>query len=416
MASVAPEAAVQARDQAFERLYERYAGDVYRYALALLRNPTDAEDVTQTTFMNAYRAFKRGDEIQKPHNWLIKIAHNVARSRYAHASRRVQEVPLEDHIEQLAVPEDDRPNLDTVLRALGRLPFNQRAALVMRELEGRSYVEIADTLGVSVSAVETLIFRARKSLRVKTSSLRVLTGVPLPGSLAQLFQAGGVVSGGGVAGGGAIAGAGVVGKALVALVVGAVATGVGGDRSRPATAADADGQPTLASAPAGSATPSTARSGLRVVGGRQGAKQLLVGGRTVGPRLGTDVPLGAGRTAANGAAANGAPANGTAATAPIAVVSSAAPRAAPSPHVNLPGVQVPSVETLPQAPPVQEVVTNVTQNVVNTVTTAVPVAPPALPVTVPAIPPVTPPPVPSVRTPPVQVSTLPPVPPPPRLP
>jgi RNA polymerase sigma factor (sigma-70 family) len=416
MASVAPEAAVQARDQAFERLYERYAGDVYRYALALLRNPTDAEDVTQTTFMNAYRAFKRGDEIQKPHNWLIKIAHNVARSRYAHASRRVQEVPLEDHIEQLAVPEDDRPNLDTVLRALGRLPFNQRAALVMRELEGRSYVEIADTLGVSVSAVETLIFRARKSLRVKTSSLRVLTGVPLPGSLAQLFQAGGVGSGGGVAGGGAIAGAGVVGKALVALVVGAVATGVGGDRSRPATAADADGQPTLASAPAGSATPSTARSGLRVVGGRQGAKQLLVGGRTVGPRLGTDVPLGAGRTAANGAAANGAPANGTAATAPIAVVSSAAPRAAPSPHVNLPGVQVPSVETLPQAPPVQEVVTNVTQNVVNTVTTAVPVAPPALPVTVPAIPPVTPPPVPSVRTPPVQVSTLPPVPPPPRLP
>jgi RNA polymerase sigma factor (sigma-70 family) len=415
MASVAPEAAVQARDQAFERLYERYVGDVYRYALALLRNPTDAEDVTQTTFMNAYRAFKRGDEIQKPHNWLIKIAHNVARSRYAHASRRVQEVPLEDHIEQLAVPEDDRPNLDTVLRALGQLPFNQRAALVMRELEGRSYVEIADTLGVSVSAVETLIFRARKSLRVKTSSLRVLTGVPPPGS-AQLFQAGGVVSGGGVGGGGAIAGPGVVGKALVALAVGVVATGVGGDRSRPATAADADGQPTLASGPAGSARPSTARSGLRVVGGRQGAKQLMVGVRTVGLRLGTDVPLGAGPTAANGTAANGAPGNGTAATAPTAVVSSAAPRAAPSPHVNLPGVQVPSVVTLPQAPPVQEVVTNVTQNVVNTVTTAIPVAPPALPVTVPAIPPVTPPQVPSVRTPPVQVSTLPPVPPPPRLP
>src|SRR5678816_1793806 len=102
MAMVAPEAAVQAREQAFERLYQRYVGDVYRYALALLRNPTDAEDVTQTTFMNAYRAFKRGDEIQKPHNWLIKITHNVARSRYAHAGRRVQEVPLEEHIEQLA--------------------------------------------------------------------------------------------------------------------------------------------------------------------------------------------------------------------------------------------------------------------------------------------------------------------------
>jgi RNA polymerase sigma factor (sigma-70 family) len=422
MASVAPQPAVQARDQAFERLYERYVGDVYRYALALLRNPTDAEDVTQTTFMNAYRAFKRGDEIQKPHNWLIKIVHNVARSRYAHASRRVQEVPLEDHIEQLAVLEDDKPNLDTVLRALGRLPFNQRAALVMRELEGRTYAEIADTLGVSVSAVETLIFRARKSLRVKTSELRILTGVPLPGSLAPIFQAGGAVTGGGV-GGGAIAGAGVVGKALVALAVGVVATGVGGDKSGPATAADADGPRVFVSAPADSASPSasTKRSDLRYAKGRRGAKQLIVGGRALGPRLGNDDPLGAAPTAANGAAVNGAATHGTAATAPTAVVSSAASGAAPSPHESVPGVQVPSVVTLPQAPPVQEAVTNVTQNVVETVTTVVPVAPPKVPGNVPAIPPVTPPAVPSVPTPPVQVPpvqvpTLPPVPPLPRLP
>ncbi len=52
MASVAPELPVLARDQAFETLYRRYVEDVYHYALALLRNPADAEDVTQTTFMN----------------------------------------------------------------------------------------------------------------------------------------------------------------------------------------------------------------------------------------------------------------------------------------------------------------------------------------------------------------------------
>src|SRR5205809_5169642 len=120
MASAAPQLPALARDRAFESLYRRYVDDVYRYALALLRNPADAEDVTQTTFLNAYRAFKRGDEIQKPHNWLIRIAHNVARSRYAHSGRRVREVPLEDHIERLAVPEDDTPNLEIVLRALGR--------------------------------------------------------------------------------------------------------------------------------------------------------------------------------------------------------------------------------------------------------------------------------------------------------
>jgi len=190
VATAAPEIPVLARDQAFESLYRRYVKDVYHYALALLRNPADAEDVTQTTFLNAYRAYQRGIEVEKPQNWLIKIAHNVARTRYARASRRVKEVPLEDHVEQLALPEADRPDVTGVLTALGRLPFNQRAALVMRELEGRSYAEIADTIGVSVSAVETLIFRGRRSLRLKASALRALVAVPLPSSLSQFFEGG----------------------------------------------------------------------------------------------------------------------------------------------------------------------------------------------------------------------------------
>jgi RNA polymerase sigma factor (sigma-70 family) len=184
--------------------------------------------------MNAYRAYKRGEVIQKPQNWLIKIAHNVARTRYARASRRVKEVPLEDHVDQLALPEEDKPDVEGVLRALGRLPFNQRAALVMRELEGRSYAEIADTIGVSVPAVETLIFRARRSLRVRASALRALAAVPLPGSLAGLFEGGTVV-----AGGGALAGSGFLIKAAVALMAGAVATGIGGGQRDSATAAPA---------------------------------------------------------------------------------------------------------------------------------------------------------------------------------
>jgi RNA polymerase sigma factor (sigma-70 family) len=243
MASLATELPVLARDEAFELLYRRYVQDVYHYALALLRNPADAEDVTQTTFMNAYRAYKRGDVIEKPQHWLIKIAHNVARTRYARASRRVKEVPLEEHVEQLAVAEEDRPNVEGVLRALGRLPFNQRAALVMRELEGRSYAEIAETIGVSVPAVETLIFRARKSLRLRVSALRALAVVPLPSSLAQLFEGGGVV-----AGGGALAGTGFLVKAAVALVAGAVVTGIGGDHTGRATAAPEPAAP-LAAAP-----------------------------------------------------------------------------------------------------------------------------------------------------------------------
>src|SRR2546428_774324 len=197
MASAALEIPAAARARDFELLYRRYAQDVYRYALALLRSPADAEDVTQTTFLNAYRAYMRGEEPLKPQNWLIKIAHNAARTRFARASRRVKEVPLDDHVEQLAVSEEDKPDVRAVLEALGRLPLNQRAALAMRELEGRTYAEISELLGVSVAAVETLIFRARRALRLKASAVRTLAAVPLPSPPAQVFDARGVVPGGG---------------------------------------------------------------------------------------------------------------------------------------------------------------------------------------------------------------------------
>jgi RNA polymerase sigma factor (sigma-70 family) len=206
-----------ARDRAFERLYRRYVSDVYRYTLALLRNPADAEDITQTTFLNAYRAYRRGEEPLKPHNWLIKIAHNACRTRYLRASRRPQEVPLEDNLRELAVPTAEIPNVQEVLDALAKLPFNQRAALVMRELEGRSYTEIAQALEVTVPAVETLIFRARRALRIRRSALKTLAALPLPGSLSSF-------SGGTAAvGGGALVGSGLLLKAVVAIGVGVVA-------------------------------------------------------------------------------------------------------------------------------------------------------------------------------------------------
>src|SRR5947208_7874285 len=152
-------------DRAFERMYRRHLGDVYRYALAVMRNQPDAEDVTQTTFMNAYRAFQRGERPEKPRNWLIAIAHNVCRQRFRQSARRPVEVAFDDDVAASLVESDAAPTGDDIRRALGHLAFSQRAALVMRELEGRSYAEIADVLEVSTGAVETLIFRARRALR-----------------------------------------------------------------------------------------------------------------------------------------------------------------------------------------------------------------------------------------------------------
>src|SRR5256886_6764207 len=153
-------------DRSFERLYRHHVGDVYRYALAVMRNEADAEDVTQTTFMTDLRAFQRGERPQKPQHWLIAIAHNVCRQRFRQSARRPTEVAYEDDIgAQLVEPDDDAPSGEDIRRALGHLAFNQRAALVMRELEGRSYAEIGEILDLSPSAVETLIFRARRALR-----------------------------------------------------------------------------------------------------------------------------------------------------------------------------------------------------------------------------------------------------------
>src|SRR5919206_3814827 len=151
-------------DRGFERLYRRHVADVYHYALGVLRNPADAEDVTQTTFLNALRAYDRGERPQAPQNWLIAIAHNVCRQRFRQSLRRPHEVAFEDDVADRIV-DDDVPSAEDIRRALGHLAFNQRAALVMRELEGRSYAEIAEILGVSVGAVETLLFRARRALR-----------------------------------------------------------------------------------------------------------------------------------------------------------------------------------------------------------------------------------------------------------
>jgi len=258
-------------DRSFERLYKRHSGDVYRYALAVLRNQADAEDVTQTTFMNAYRAFSRGERPEAPKNWLIAIAHNVCRQRFRQAARRPSEVEFNEDVAEALVVEE-AIGAEDIQRALEHLAFNQRAALVMRELEGRSYAEIAGVLGLTVAAVETLIFRARRalreqlegsltcdaaelaiskqadgqlsraekgqlrahlrecdtcatlarSLRAQRSGWKALAAIPLPGSLSGLFagSGGSAATGLGLAGGGALAIKAATAVGVIAIVGG----------------------------------------------------------------------------------------------------------------------------------------------------------------------------------------------------
>lgn len=148
----------------FDDLYRSHLGEVYRYAFAVLGNHADAEDVTQTTFLNAYRALEQGVRPRKPSNWLLTIASNAIKQRFRHERVRPRQVELDDRIADPSVEDDEGPTVGELLTALSKIPPQQRQALVLREFEGRSYAEIAEILGVTTSALETLLFRARRSL------------------------------------------------------------------------------------------------------------------------------------------------------------------------------------------------------------------------------------------------------------
>jgi RNA polymerase sigma factor (sigma-70 family) len=148
-------------------LYERYASRLYGFCLHRLGSREEAEDAVQTTFLNAFRGLSRGVVPTSESAWLFKIAENVCLSRHrASFRRRRLEAPgdLAAVEETVAAPERADEELIPLEDALADMPEAQRRALLLREWQGLSYREIAAELEVSQSAVETLIFRARRSL------------------------------------------------------------------------------------------------------------------------------------------------------------------------------------------------------------------------------------------------------------
>ena len=125
----------QAASRAVDDLYRRHGSEVYRYALAVLGNPADAEDVTQTTFLNAYRSIEQGVRPRKPANWLLTIASNAIKQRFRQESSRPRHVELDDDVAGTS-PDETGPTVGEVLTALSRIPPQQRQAIVLREFEG----------------------------------------------------------------------------------------------------------------------------------------------------------------------------------------------------------------------------------------------------------------------------------------
>ncbi len=158
-------------DDAFTDLYRAHLRDVYSYAYYRVGNHHDAEDLTEQTFLQAYRHFERA---QRESNgrplrpWLIRIAHNLAANYYRDRSRRPQ-TAIED-ASVLSAPHDTealvegREQLQRIIAAVGELPDDRREALIMRFALGMDNREIARAMGRSDGATKVLIHRAIKQL------------------------------------------------------------------------------------------------------------------------------------------------------------------------------------------------------------------------------------------------------------
>jgi RNA polymerase sigma factor (sigma-70 family) len=321
-------------------LYERYSSKILGYCRRRLPSREEAEDAVQHTFLNAYRSLRTGVVPHAEAAWLYKIAENVCHERRRSAWRRSRiEIVSDDGElrEAVAAPAGEHDELAGLADALAELTPNQRRAILLREWQGLSYREIAEELETTEAAIETLLFRARRSLarKLDRSRGRVWSGLNL-GSL--------VAYGKSLFGGAALK----IAAATVVVAAGATLAApslrhdvVGGGSPAPAPKLALTSAPASLQAPAVSAVPSRTRPGA------SSARADKATGRTATPR--------GSAPAAKPTGAHSGTIPAPVAAAPVqASVSSPVPVTAPSPPLPV-QVEVPPVPV--QVPPVVPPVT-----------------------------------------------------------
>lgn len=168
-------------NNSFDSLVKRYYKAVYRFSLRLVGSTTRAEDLTQETFLRAFRSFATFDTARPPLPWLARIARNLHIDKLRTQSNR-EEISLEGMIEQangevrddLLIP-DTRSNPEQLLmenqiderlqEALHKLPEQYRNTVVLCDLQGLSYDEIASITGASAGTVRSRLHRGRQLLK-----------------------------------------------------------------------------------------------------------------------------------------------------------------------------------------------------------------------------------------------------------
>lgn len=167
-------------EQAFKQLVDSLGKDIFNLCLGIVAVTEDAEDLAQETFVEAYRSindFREGAHIK---TWLFRIAINKCydhlkftkrKKRYALLqplfNREEEPIEIPSNFQHPGIVLENKEHAKVLYAALNALPENQNTAFVLYEMQGMNYKEIAETMSVSVSSVEALLFRARAALRKK---------------------------------------------------------------------------------------------------------------------------------------------------------------------------------------------------------------------------------------------------------
>lgn len=259
-------------EPAFEAIVTRYRRALLRYCTRILPEER-AEDAVQQTFVRAYDAMRDSDAELRLRPWLYRIAHNTALNALRDKGLRHEQ--LDDSFDGVERPDqalERSMGLREVLGAVQDLPERQRDAIVLREIEGRSYEQIAAELGVTGGAVRQLLNRARHSVRAAATAITpagLITRLPLAEPAEPVAARVAELTGGAAAG--AVV-AKVCATALVTgAVVGGVAAGPEGSGENAAKAKSPAGQGDSGSGSGGSSGGSGGQAGLDDGGGDDSA-------------------------------------------------------------------------------------------------------------------------------------------------
>lgn len=160
--------------EAFAEIYQQFESMVYNLALRMSGNRADAEDISQETFLRAYRHLKKFKGKSSLKTWVFRIALNCSNTRLKRRGRRWArtvddaESKLENAVDEGRSPEETAVSTDfseTVRAGLAELPIAYREAVLLRDFEELNYAEIAEVLGVRIGTVRSRIARGRNLLR-----------------------------------------------------------------------------------------------------------------------------------------------------------------------------------------------------------------------------------------------------------